>query len=104
VTTPFYARLFIYASEAWAEVRNATQPDQAGPTTPTFQSRTRPSSTSTLEWKSAVRANLEQFALSIEGRAVYSFIDEQIAGNIAVLAAVTRSVATGQTVTICEPG
>jgi len=55
-----------------------------------------------LEWKSAVRTNLEQFALSIEGRAVYPFTDEQIVSNIAVLAAVTQSVATGQTVALAE--
>jgi predicted dehydrogenase len=104
LATPFYARLIIYGSEAWAEVRNATHPDQAGPTTLTLQSRTGPPSTSTLEWKSGVRANLEQFALSIEGRARYPFTDEQIVSNIAVLAAVTRSVATGQTVAISKMG
>lgn len=104
LATPFYARLIIYGSEAWAEVRHMTHPDQAGPTTLTVQPRTGPARTSTLEWKSAVRANLEQFALSIEGRAAYPFTDEQIIGNTAVLAAVTQSVATGQTVTVCESG
>lgn len=102
LATPFYARLIIYGSDAWAEMRNATHPDQAGPTTLTFQPRTGPTSTSTLEWKSAVRTNLEQFALSIEGRAVYPFTDEQIVSNIAVLAAVTQSVATGQNVALAE--
>jgi predicted dehydrogenase len=104
LTTPFYARLIIYGSEAWAEVRNATHPDQRGPATLTFQPRTEPAAASTLEWKSAVRANLEQFALSIEGRAVYPFTNEQIMSNIAVLAAVTRSVATGQAVAVSEIG
>jgi len=33
LATPFHARLIIYGSDAWAEVRNATHPDQAGPTT-----------------------------------------------------------------------
>jgi hypothetical protein len=28
--TPFYSRLIIYDSEAWAEVRDATHPDEAG--------------------------------------------------------------------------
>jgi predicted dehydrogenase len=102
LATPFYARLIIYGSEAWAEVRNATHPDQAGPSTLTFQPRTGPTRTLTLEWKNAVRANLEHFALSIEGRADYPFTNEQIVSNIAVLAAVTQSVATGQTVAIPE--
>ena len=104
LATPFYARLIIYGSEAWVKVRSATHPDQARPSTLTFQPRTGPSRTSTLEWKSAVRANLKHFALSIEGRALYPFTDEQIVGNIAVLAAVKRSVAAGQIVAICELG
>lgn len=104
LATPFYARLAIYGSEAWAEVRNATHPDHAGSSTLTFQPRTGTTRTSILEWKSAVRANLEQFALSIEGRALYLFTDEQIVSNIAVLGAVTQSVATGQTVAIPELG
>jgi predicted dehydrogenase len=102
LATPFYSRLIIYGSEAWAEVRDATHPDQAGRSALTFQPRTGPPSTLTLEWKSAVRANLEQFARSIEGAAAYPFNDEQIVDNIAVLAAVTESVATGQTVTISK--
>jgi hypothetical protein len=40
----------------------------------------------------------------VEGRASYPFTDEQMVGNIAVLAAVTRSVATGQTVAVSELG
>jgi predicted dehydrogenase len=102
LATPFYARLIIYGSEGWAEVRNATHPDQEGPSTLIFQPRTGTTRTSTLEWKSAVRTNLEQFALSIEGRADYPFTNEQIVSNVAVLAAVTQSAATGQTVAIPE--
>jgi predicted dehydrogenase len=102
LATPFYARLAIYGSDAWAEVRNGTHLDQAGPSTLTFQPRTGTTRTLTLEWKSAVRTNLEQFELSIEGRAVYPFTNEQIVSNVAVLAAVTQSVATGQTVAVSE--
>lgn len=83
-------------------MRNATHPDQEGPSTLIFQPRTGTTRTSSLEWKSAVRTNLEQFALSIEGRADYPFTNEQIVSNVAVLAAVTQSVATGQTVAIPE--
>jgi predicted dehydrogenase len=67
LATPFYARLIIYGNEAWAEVRNATHPDQAGPSTLTFLPRAGTISASTLEWRDAVRANLEQFALSSRG-------------------------------------
>jgi predicted dehydrogenase len=102
LATPFVARLIVYGSEGWAEVRNATHPDQVGPSTLTFQPRNRPSSTSTLKWKSAVRRNLEQFALSVEGRASYPFTEEQIIGNIAVMDAVTQSVNTGAAVAVAS--
>jgi predicted dehydrogenase len=102
LATPFYARLIIYGSEAWAEVQNATHPDQAGPSTLRLRSRAAPGRTSTLEWKSPVRANLEQFALSIDGGAPYPFTDEQILHNIAVMDAVTRSVKTGQTTAVAS--
>lgn len=94
----------IYGSEAWAEVRNTTHPDQEGPSKLTLQPRAGIAGTSTLAWKNAVRANLEQFALSIEGRAFYPFTDEQIVSNIAVLEAVARSVTTGRTEFIPHTG
>lgn len=100
LATPFYSRLIIFGSEAWAEVRNATHPDQPGPSTLTFMPRIGTSITSTLDWQDAVRANLEQFALAIDGHAPYPFTDDQIIGNVAVLSAVTQSAATGRTVAI----
>ena len=102
LATPFYSRFIIYGSDSWAEVRDATHPDEAGPSTLTLQRRSGPSTMSMLSWKDAVRANLEQFALSIEGRADYPFAEEQIVSNIAVMAAVSRSVTAGRGVSVTE--
>ena len=55
-----------------------------------------------LSSRDSVRANLERFALSIEGKASYPFTDGQILDNIAVMSAVSRSIATGRTVSIAE--
>jgi predicted dehydrogenase len=102
LATPFYSRFIIYGSEAWAEVRDATHPDEAGTSTLTLQRRTGSPTVSTLNWKDSVRANLEQFALSIEGRVAYPFTEEQIVGNIAVMAAVSESVTAGRGVSITD--
>jgi predicted dehydrogenase len=68
LVTPFFARLMIYGSEAWAEVRNMTHPDQLGPSTLTVQHRAGIADTSTFEWKNAVRILLMSFASCASGR------------------------------------
>ena len=83
-----------------AEVRDATHPEEAGTSTLTLQHRTGPPTVSTLDWKVSVRANLEQFALAIEGRAAYPFTEEQIVSNIAVMAAVSQSLTGGRGVSV----
>jgi predicted dehydrogenase len=102
LATPFYSRLIIYGSDSWAEVRDVTHPDEAGTSTLTLQCRTGPSQVSTLNSKDSVRANLEQFALSIEGQAAYPFTEEQIVSNIAVMAAVSQSLTAGRGVSVAE--
>jgi predicted dehydrogenase len=102
LATPFHARLAIFGSEAWAEVRDASHPDEAGPSTLTVQRRGRAPILTTLPGRDAVRANLERFALSIDGAASYPFTDEQILGNIAVMDAVSRSIAIGRSVSVAE--
>ena len=100
--TPFYSRLTIFGSEGWAEVRDASHPDEAGPSTFTTKHRTLEPIVTTLPGKDTVRANLERFTLSLEGEAFYPFTEEQILGNIAVMVAVSRSIAAGRSVSIAE--
>jgi len=102
LATPFYSRLAIFGSEAWAEVRDSSHPDEAGPSTLTVQSRTGPPSVAKLSSRDPVRTNLERFALSIEGKASYPFTEEQILDNIAVMSAVSRSITSGRSVSMEE--
>jgi len=102
LATPFYSRLAIFGSDAWAEVRDSSHPDEAGASTLTVQSRTGSPSVAKLAGRDSVRANLERFALSIEGKASYPFTEEQILDNIAVMSAVSRSIAAGRSVSIAE--
>jgi predicted dehydrogenase len=102
LATPFYSRLAIFGSEAWAEVRDSSHPDEAGASTLTVQSRTGSPSVAKLSSRDSVRANLERFALSIDGEASYPFTEQQILDNIAVMSAVSRSIAAGQSVSIAE--
>jgi predicted dehydrogenase len=102
LATPFYSRFVIYGTDSWAEVRDGTHPDEAGASTLTLQGRTGPPTVSTLSWKDSVRANLEQFALSIQGQATYPFTEDQIVGNVAVLAAVSQSVTFGGAVSVAD--
>jgi hypothetical protein len=95
LATPFHARLAIFGMEAWAEVRDASHPDEAGPSTLTVQRRGRAPILTTLPGRDAIRSNLERFALSIDGEASNPFTVEQILGNIAVMDAVSRSIAIG---------
>lgn len=102
LATPFYSRLAIFGSEAWAEVRDSSHPDEAGASTLTVQSRTGSPSVAKLSSRDSVRANLERFALSIDGEASYPFTEQQILENIAVMSAVSRSIAAGRSVSIAE--
>jgi predicted dehydrogenase len=102
LATPFYSRLAIFGSEGWAEVRDSSHPDEAGASTLTVQSRTGSPSVAKLSSRDSVRANLERFALSIDGKASYPFTEEQILDNIAVMSAVSRSIAARRSVSISE--
>lgn len=93
LVTPFYARLVIFGSDAHVEVRNDTHPDQPGKSILTIDYRDGRRDVRELDWTDPVRANLESFASSIEGKAQYPFTDDQLISNIAVLEAITRATA-----------
>ncbi len=93
--TPLYLRFCVFGTHAWAEYRNDTHPDTPGPATLTIQVTGQPARVIHYDWTDSVRANLDLFAKAAQGRATYSFTDEQKIGNIAVLEAIVRSVAEG---------
>jgi predicted dehydrogenase len=100
LVTPLYITFTVFGSDAWAEIRNHTHPDTPGPTTLTVQYRDGRSHGRDYQWTDTVRANLESFVRAIEGKEPYLFTDEQKIGNVAVLEAVTKSVATNAPVPI----
>jgi predicted dehydrogenase len=100
LVTPHYLNLVVFGSEAWVEVINHTHPDTPGPTTLAVQHRDGRRESRDYQWSDTVRANLESFARAAEGRGDYIFTDGQKIGNIAVLEAVTQSVASNAPVTV----
>jgi predicted dehydrogenase len=94
LVTPHYLCLTVFGSKAWVEVRNETHPDTPGPSTLTLQHADGRRETCQYEWLDTVRANVEAFAQAAEGGAPYPFTDAEKIGNIAVLEAICRSVAT----------
>lgn len=96
--TPLYLRLAVFGSEAWVEVRNATHPDTAGPSTLTLCRAGGAPETRRFEWTDTVRANLEAFADAISGRAGYPFTAAELIANIALLEALCESADTGRPV------
>jgi predicted dehydrogenase len=100
LVTPHYLNLLVFGSEAWVEVVNHTHPDTPGPVTLTVQHRDGRRESRDYEWTDTVRANLEAFARAAEGKGSYIFTDVQKIGNVAVLEAVTRSVATNAPVPV----
>jgi predicted dehydrogenase len=100
LVTPHYLNLVVFGSEAWVEVINHTHPDTPGPVTLTVQHRDGRRESRDYEWTDTVRANLESFARAAEGKGDYIFTDAQKIGNVAVLEAVTRSVATNAPVPV----
>ncbi|MBW8267993.1 Gfo/Idh/MocA family protein [Caldovatus aquaticus] len=93
--TPLYIGFRVFGSEGWAEIRNATHPDTPGPATLTVQRRGGAPETEEFAWENAVLLNLQAFARAVRGEAEYPFTDAEKIGNVAVLEAVARSVATG---------
>jgi predicted dehydrogenase len=100
LVTPLYITFTVFGSEAWAEVRNHTHPDTPGPTTLTVQYRDGRRDMRDYEWTDTVKANLESFAGAVKGKGEYRFTDAQKIGNVAVLEAITTSVATNAPVPV----
>jgi len=94
--TPFYGRLLVNGSLAWAEARDREHVDPGGPTD--FFTRKRgdaQQSVRVFDPRNVVKANYEEWARTALGRGTYRFTDEERFGNVAVLEAVVRSAENG---------
>ena len=103
LVTPLYIGITVFGSEGWVEARNETHPDTPGPTRLTVQYRDGRREEREFAWTDTVRANLEAFAAAVEDGTPYVFTEAEKIGNIAVLEAVCRSIATNAPVKIAAP-
>ena len=56
--------------------------------------------TQTYQTTNVVKANLEQWADAVEGRAEYRFSRDQVLHNVEILEAIVRSADSGEEVTV----
>jgi len=92
--TPYYGRFSLFADRMWMEARDTTHPQHGGETYLTHCGKDGVQHVSTMAPRNVVKANLEEWADALAGRAVYRFTDEQKVENVAVLEAVARSLET----------
>lgn len=94
--SPFYGRLTVFGSKAWAESRARAHMQAGGVTeleiSPTVGER------SVEEWEpvDTVRANVEAFAAAALGRAPNTYSAEQMIHAVAVLEAIVTSIGSGR--------
>ncbi len=104
LVTPLFIGMRIFCSDAWVEIRNHTHPDTPGPTTLIVQHKDGRRESREFAWEDSVRLNLEAFVAAIETGTDYPFTDAQKIGNIAVLEAISRSVAENRPVEVAPVG
>lgn len=93
--TPYYGRFTVFGNEMWVEARDEAHPQKGGRAHLITCGKDGIQHTQTFEPKDQVRANLEEWAEAVEGKCVYRFSDAQRVGNVALLEAITKSVASG---------
>jgi predicted dehydrogenase len=94
--TPYYGRLLVNGSLAWAEARDRQHVDPGGPVD--FFTRKRgdaEQSTRVFEPRNVVKANYEEWTRAALGQGTYRFTDEERYGNVAVLEAIVASAEKG---------
>lgn len=98
MVTPFFMRFQVFGSEAWVEARDSAHPEHGGVTTLTVCRKGGTPESRTMEVSNTVLDNLECFADAIAGTGTYINSQAEMIENIALLEAVTQSVASGDVV------
>ena len=93
--TPYYGRFTIFGNKRWLEARDDAHLQEGGRSRLITCGKNGLQHTQTFEPKDTVRANLEEWADAVEERGTYRFTDAQRVGNVALLEAISKSVATG---------
>jgi predicted dehydrogenase len=102
LATPFDGRFAIYGNKGWAEIRDKAHPES--PEGWTLTKSIRDVGRTTIEFPpaTAVRANLEAFAVAAAGGAPYPIPPEQMIATIAALEAVFRSARSNAIEAVAE--
>jgi predicted dehydrogenase len=100
LATPFFMRFHVFGSEGWAEARDTVRPEQVGVTHLSTRLKGGEVEVRDVASIDTVRVNIEAFATAIEGGAAYPITMEDMAHNIAVLEAITRSSETGKPIKV----
>jgi predicted dehydrogenase len=95
LATPYDGRFALYASDAWADIRDFSHPDAPTGTALTICRKGGRHERLDFPASSAIRANIESFADAAQGRGVYPMSQEEMIWNIAALEAVFKSTASG---------
>jgi predicted dehydrogenase len=100
LATPFFMRTRIFGSNAWVEARDTARPEVEGITYLTLCRAGGEPETREMPSVNTVVVNLDAFADAVSGHAPYPFTAEEMVHNIAVLEAISRSVDSGQAVSV----
>jgi len=93
--TPYYGRFTVFGNEMWVEARDDAHPQDGGRTHLITCGKDGIQHSETFAPKDPVRENLEEWGDAVEGRCEYRFTDAQRIGNVALLEAIAKSVASG---------
>jgi len=98
--TPYYGRFTIFGDKMWVEARDDSHPQHGGRTHLITCGKDGVQHSQTFDAKDPVRANLEAWADAVTNSTQYRFNDAERIGNVAVLEAIAKSVASGNWETV----
>ncbi|GIE97453.1 Gfo/Idh/MocA family protein [Paractinoplanes rishiriensis] len=96
LTTPFAGRVTLLGSRGWMEIRDRNHPELPRGWDVTTVYRGGEPETKFFPPQPSVRANLEAFAQSAEGKAEYPVSYDEMLANADAFEAITRSARSGQ--------
>ena len=101
--TPFFMRLHVFGSDAWVEARDRVRPEAEGLVDVTVCRAGGEPATRQIAAIDAARANLEAFAEAAAGGAPYPIPQHDMVHNVAVLEAISASVASRGPAPVTRP-
>lgn len=100
LATPFFSRFAVFGSKGWIDIRDKAHVESPDGWVVTTGYAGKPITVSEVPKAEPVLANLEAFALAIEGGAVYPITGEEMVNNIALLESIIRGATSGSLETV----